>query len=41
MINTERGFFQYNSADLVHIIPPPISKLRTSSRKVAINYIGP
>ena len=37
MINKDRNFFQYNSGDLVYII----SLLRTSSRKVAIKYLGP
>ena len=33
--------FQYNSGDLVYIISPLTSQLRTSSRKVTIKYIGP
>ena len=33
--------FQYNSRDLVYIILPLTSQLRTSSRKVTIKYIGP
>ena len=41
MINKERNFFQYNSGDLVYIISPLTSQLRTSSRKVAIKYICP
>ena len=41
MINKDRNFFQYNSGDLVYIISPLTSQLRTSSRKVAIKYIGP
>ena len=41
MINKNKNFFQYNSGDLVYIISPLTSQLRTSSRKVAINYIGP
>ena len=40
-INKDRIFFQYNSGDLVYIISPLTSQLRTSSRKVAIKYIGP
>ena len=32
---------QYNSGDLVYIISPLTGQLRTSSRKVAIKYIGP
>ena len=41
LINKDRGFFQYNSEDLVYIIPPLTSQLRTASRKVAIKYIDP
>ena len=41
MINKDRNFFQYNSRDLVYIISTLTSQLRTSSRKVAIKYIGP
>ena len=39
MINKDRIFFQCNSGDLVYIISPLTSQLRTSSRKVAIKYI--
>ena len=31
MINKDRNFFQYNSVDLVYIISPFTSQLRTSS----------
>ena len=41
MIHKDRSAFQYNSGDLVYINPPLTSQLRTSSRKVAIKYIGP
>ena len=41
LINKGREYFQYNSADLVYLISPPTTHLRTSSRKVAIKYIGP
>ena len=41
MINKDNSFFQYNSRDLVYIISPLTSQLRTSFRKVAIKYIGP
>ena len=41
MINKDQSFFQYNSGDLVYIISPLTSQLRTSFRKVAIKYIGP
>ena len=41
LINKDREFFQYNSGDLVYIISPLTSQLRTASRKVAIKYVGP
>ena len=41
MTNKDRSFFQNNSGDLVYIISPLTSQLRTSSRKVAIKYTGP
>ena len=41
MINKDKNFFQYNSVDLVYIVPLLTCQLRTSSRKVAIKYIGP
>ena len=40
MINKDRNFFQYNSEDLVYVISPLMSQIRTSSRKVAVKYIG-
>ena len=39
MINKDRNFF--HSGDLVYIISPLTSQLRTSSRILAIKYIGP
>ena len=41
VINKDRNYFQYNGGDLVYIISPLTSQLRTSSRKVAIKCIGP
>ena len=41
LLNKDREYFQYNSGDLVYLISPLITQLRTSSRKVAINYVGP
>ena len=41
LINKDRDDFQYNSRDLVYIISPLTSQLRTASRKVSIKYIGP
>ena len=41
MINKNLEDFQYNGGDLVYIISPLPSQLRTSSRKVTIKYVGP
>ena len=41
MINKNCEDFQYTSSDLVYIISPLNSHLRTSSRKVTIKYVGP
>ena len=41
LINKDREYFQYNSGDLVYLISPLTSQLRTASRKVAIKYVGP
>ena len=41
LMNKDRGYFQYNSGDLVYIISPLTSQLRTASRKVKIKYVGP
>ena len=41
LINKDREYFQYNSGDLVYLISPLTAQLRTSSRKVAIKYVGP
>ena len=41
LINKDREFFQYNSGDLVYIISPLTSQLRTASRKIAVKYVGP
>ena len=40
-LNKDREYFQYNSGDLVYLISPLTTQLRTSSRKVVINYVGP
>ena len=40
LLNKDREYFQYNSADLVYLISPLTTQLRTSYRKVAINYVG-
>ena len=41
LINKDREYFQYNTRDLVYLISPLTTQLRTSSRKVAIKYVGP
>ena len=41
LINKDREYFQYNSGDLVYLISPLTSQLRTAFRKVAIRYVGP
>ena len=40
-MNKDRDYFQYNSGDLVYIISPLTSQLRTASRKITIKYVGP
>ena len=41
MINKDRENFQYKGGDLVYIISPLTSQLRTVLQKVAIKYVGP
>ena len=41
LLNKDREYFQYNSGDLVYLISPLTSQLRTSSRKFGVNYVGP
>ena len=41
MINKDREHFQYNSRDLVDLISPLTSQLRTASRKFALRYVAP
>ena len=40
-MNKDREYFQYNSGDLVYLISPLTSQLRTSSRKLGFKYVGP
>ena len=40
LINSDRDDFQYNKGDLVYIISPLTSQLRTALRKVSIKYVG-
>ena len=41
LINEDRDYFEYNGRDLVYIISPLTSQLKTASRKNAIKYVGP
>ena len=41
LINQDREYFQYNSGDLVYLISPLTTQLRTASRNIAIKYVGP
>ena len=41
MINKDRENFQYKEGDLVYIISPLTSQLRTASQKIATKYVGP
>ena len=41
LINKDREYFQYSPGDLVYLISPLTTHLRTNSRKVSIQYIGP
>ena len=41
MINKDRENFQYRGGDLVYIISPLASQLRTSPWKIAVKYVGP
>ena len=40
-LNKDHEFIQYNSRDLVYLIPPFTSQLRTTSRKIMVKYVGP
>ena len=40
MINKDREDFQYKGGDLVYIISPLTSQLRTNSQKIAVKYVG-
>ena len=39
LLNKYREYFQHNGGDLVYLISPLTTQLRTSSRKLAINYV--
>ena len=40
LINKDREYFQYNPGDLIYLISPLTTQLRTNSRKISINYVG-
>ena len=40
LINKDREYFQYSLGDLVYLISPLTTQLRTNSRKVSIKYVG-
>ena len=41
LINKEREYFQHSPGDLVYLISPLTTQLRTNSGKVSIKYVGP
>ena len=41
MINKDRENFQYKGGDLVYIVSPLTSQLKTNSLKIAVKYVGP
>ena len=41
LLNKDCEFLQYNSGDLVYLISPLTSQLRTASRKIIVKYVGP
>ena len=41
LLNKVQEFFQYNSRDLVYLISPLTSQLRTAMRKIMVKYIRP
>ena len=41
MMNKDRENFQYRGGDLVYIISPLTSQLRTNSWKISVKYVGP
>ena len=41
LLNKDREYFQYNSRDLIYLISPLTSQLRTVYRKIMVKYVGP
>ena len=40
LLNKDLEYFQYNNGDLVYIISPLTSQLRTASTKIMVKYVG-
>ena len=40
LLNIDREYFQYNPGDLVYLISPLTTQLKTNSRKVSIKNVG-
>ena len=40
LLNKDWEYFQYNSGDLIYLISPLMSQLRTTSRKIMMKYVG-
>ena len=41
LINKDREYSQYNPGNLIYLISPLTTQLRTNSREVSIKYVGP
>ena len=41
LLNKDLEYFQYNSGNLVYLISPLMSQLRTALRKIMLKYVGP
>ena len=41
LTNKDSDYFQYSNGDLVYIISPLTSQLRTAFRKITIKYVSP
>ena len=41
LLNKDREYFQYNSRDLIYLISPLTSQLRTASWKIMVKYKDP
>ena len=41
LLNKDREYFQNNSGDLIYLIAPLMSQLRTTSKKIMMKYVGP